>query len=50
MGVRGGVRWVAVLAASAALLDAELLSADNVKLDGGGSVNGSVTTGSRCTV
>jgi hypothetical protein len=47
MGVRGGLRWVAVLAASAALLHAELLSADNVKLDGGGSVNGTVTVGSK---
>jgi hypothetical protein len=28
MGFRGGFRWVAVLAASVALLDATLLSAD----------------------
>src|SRR5580692_8613579 len=48
MGVRGGFRWAAVLAAGSVLfLNAKLLLADNVKLEGGGSLNGSVTTGSK---
>jgi hypothetical protein len=48
MGVRGGCRWVAILTAGLVLLlHAELLRADNVKLDGGASLNGSVTTGSK---
>jgi hypothetical protein len=48
MGVRGGFRWAALLAAGSVLfLNAELLLADNVKLEGGGSLNGSVTTGSK---
>jgi hypothetical protein len=48
MSVRCGRRCVAVLATgSILLLNAELLLADGVKLDGGGSLNGSVTTGSK---
>jgi hypothetical protein len=48
MSVRGGRRCVAILATGAVLLlNAELLCADAVKLDGGGSLNGSVTTGSK---
>jgi hypothetical protein len=48
MRVRGGCRWVAAQAAGAALLlNAGALYADNVKLDGGGSLSGSVTTGSK---
>jgi len=48
MGVRGGCRWAAAVAAVAGLLlNAAFLCADNVKLDGGGSLNGSVTAGSK---
>jgi hypothetical protein len=46
MGVRR--RWVAPLTATSLfLVSAAPLCADNVKLDGGGSLNGSVTTGSK---
>ena len=46
MGVRR--RWVIVVAITGIfLLEGRLLPADNVKLDGGGSLSGSVTTGSR---
>jgi len=48
MGIRGGRRWVAILTTGAVLLlHAELLCADSVKLDGGASLNGSVTTSSK---
>jgi hypothetical protein len=48
MGIRGGRRWVAILTTgSVLLLHAELLCADSVKLDGGASLNGSVTTSSK---
>ncbi len=48
MDVRGCCRWATALFAGAALLaSAKLLPADSVKLDAGGSLNGSVTTGSK---
>ncbi|HEV7999578.1 MAG TPA: hypothetical protein VGP63_06850 [Planctomycetaceae bacterium] len=48
MSVRSGRRCVAILAIGfVLLLSAELLRADGVKLNGGGSLNGSVTTGSK---
>jgi HEAT repeat protein len=45
MGIRADFH--SVLAAGAIVLYAALLSADNVKLDGGGSLSGSVNTGSK---
>ncbi len=47
MSVRGGCRWVAVLTAASVLQAAKLLPADSVKLQNGGAVAGSVTTGTK---
>jgi len=45
MAIRADFQYV--LAAGAIFLNAGLLSADSVKLDGGGSLSGSVTTGAK---
>ncbi len=48
MGMRDCCRWFATVGVGVGLVcSARLLWADNVKLDGGGSLNGSVTTGSK---
>ncbi len=47
MSIRGGCRWVAVLTAASALQAAKPLPADSVKLQSGGAVAGSVTTGTK---
>jgi hypothetical protein len=47
MSLRGDCRWVAVLAAASVLQAAKPVSADSVKLQSGGAVAGSVTTGTK---
>jgi len=47
MSVRSGCRWVAVLTAASVLQAAKPLPADSVKLQNGGAVAGSVTTGTK---
>ncbi len=48
MNLSSGCPWTAALAAGTALLlNVGLTSADSVKLDGGGALNGSVTTGAK---
>ncbi len=47
MSVRGGCRWVAVLTVASVLQAAKPLPADSVKLQNGGAVAGSVTTGTK---
>ena len=47
MSLRGDCRWVAVLAAVSLLQAAKPASADSVKLQNGGAVAGSVTTGTK---
>jgi hypothetical protein len=46
VNIRSCCRW-AVAAGAVLLLDASLLSADGIKLDGGGSLSGAVTAGSK---
>jgi hypothetical protein len=47
MSIRGGCRWVAVVTAASLLQAAKPLAADSVKLQNGGTVAGSVTTGTK---
>jgi hypothetical protein len=47
MSLRGDCRWVAVLAAVSLLQAAKPATADSVKLQSGGAVAGSVTTGTK---
>ncbi len=47
MSIRGGCRWLAVVTAASLLQAAKTLPADSVKLQNGGAVAGSVTTGTK---